>query len=39
VRPSRILDPALEQQSVEERREYQARRLAETLRHARANSP
>ncbi len=39
MRPGRILDAALEQQSAEQRREYQARRLAETLRHARANSP
>src|SRR5260370_23783533 len=39
MRPSRILDAALEQQSAEQRREYQARRLAETLRHARASSP
>src|SRR5260370_4578673 len=38
MRPSRILDPALEQQAPEQRREYQTRRLAETLRHARANS-
>jgi len=39
MRPSWILDAALELQSPARRREYQARRLAETLRHAREHSP
>jgi phenylacetate-CoA ligase len=38
VRPGRILDPALEQQGEAERAAYLARRLRDTVAHARAHS-
>ena len=39
MRAGTILDPALEQQSEAQRREYQRGRLRTTIAHARANSP